>query len=411
MSRIIRRGLSVTVTAIAVVGLVAVTAPAWAAGSWSTPIQLSAPIPPTDVVGGPAIAVNTSGGQVAAWYDQAADGTQFVHVRTSTNGQAWSAVTTLGGGVSPAVTLAPDGRAVAVWEGLPPITGTIRASVRPPGGSWSAAVTLSSDAGQPLVGVDGQGNAIAVWAGSAGIETASLPAGGTWTAVKSLANGGRSPDLAVNASGAVIITWAGTGGTIVTDSGTVLGGFAAPVTIAPAAYRQGNPAVALNNVGQASLVWRGRTTVLAATRSAGGAWSTISQLIANASGSVDTAIDSSGNAVAAFVQYNSATGTFPVYASRHPAGGVWGTATLLSTLNDYAPAPQAAADPAGTIVVAWTDDNSLTLKARTAAPGATFGAVTAVGANYGAFDLAIAPGHAALMWTQGGATVSSEPVT
>jgi hypothetical protein len=29
----------------------------------------------------------------------------------------------------------------------------------------------------------------------------------------------------------------------------------------------------------------------------------------------------------------------------------------------------------------------------------------------GAFDLAIAPGHAALMWTQGGATVSSEPVT
>jgi hypothetical protein len=62
-------------------------------------------------------------------------------------------------------------------------------------------------------------------------------------------------------------------------------------------------------------------------------------------------------------------------------------------------------------VIAWTDDNSLTLKARTAAPGAAFGAVTAVGANYGAFDLAIAPGHAALMWTQGGATVSSEPVT
>jgi hypothetical protein len=62
-------------------------------------------------------------------------------------------------------------------------------------------------------------------------------------------------------------------------------------------------------------------------------------------------------------------------------------------------------------VVAWTDDNSLTLKARTAAPGGAFGAAAAVGVNYGAFDLAIAPGHAALMWTQGGATVSGEPVT
>jgi hypothetical protein len=125
----------------------------------------------------------------------------------------------------------------------------------------------------------------------------------------------------VNASGAVIVAWAGSGGTIVTDSGTVLGGFAAPVTIAPAAYRQGSPAVALNDAGQASLVWRGRTTVLAAMRSAGGTWSTTSQLIANASGSVDTAIDSSGNAVAAFVQYNAAAGTFPVYVSQHPAGG------------------------------------------------------------------------------------------
>ena len=307
--------------------------------------------------------------------------------------------------------LAPDGRAVAVWEGLPPITGTIQASVRPPNGSWSKPVTVSSDAGPPLIGVDGKGNAIAVWAASSGIETASLTAGGSWTAVHNLASGGRSADLAVNASGAVIVAWAGSGGTIVTDSGTVLGGFAAPVTIAPAAYRQGSPSVALNDAGQASLVWRGRTTVLAATRSAGGTWSATSQLIANASGSVDTAIDSSGNAVAAFVQYNAATGTFPVYASQHPPAGAWGTAALLSTPNDYAPAPQAVADPAGTVVVAWTDDNSLTLKARTAAPGGAFGAAAAVGANYGVFDLAIAPGHAALMWTQGGATVSGEPVT
>src|SRR5207249_4383284 len=88
------------------------------AAPWSTPFSLSTPIPPTDVVDGPAAAVNASGAEVAAWYDQAADGTQFVHVRTSTNGTTWSAVTTLGHGVAPSVALAPGGRAVAVWVGL-----------------------------------------------------------------------------------------------------------------------------------------------------------------------------------------------------------------------------------------------------------------------------------------------------
>jgi hypothetical protein len=139
--------------------------------------------------------------------------------------------------------------------------------------------------------------------------------------VHNLASGGRSADLAVNASGAVIVAWAGSGGTIVTDSGTVLGGFATPVTVAPAAYRQGSPAVALNDAGQASLVWRGRTTVLAATRSAGGTWSSTSQLIASASGSVDTAIDSSGNAVAAFVHYNAAAGDLPGVRIAAPGRG------------------------------------------------------------------------------------------
>jgi hypothetical protein len=380
-------------------------------GSWSPPVQLSAPIPPTDVVGDPAVAVNGTGAEVAAWYDQAADGTQLVHVRTSADGRTWSAPTTLGGGVAPAVALAPDGRAVAVWEGLPPVTGTIQASVRAPGGSWSAPVTVGTAGGAPVVGVDGQGDAIAAWADSGGVETAGLPAGGSWTAVRNLATGGKDVHLAVNATGGAIVTWAGPTGAILADSGTVTGGFPAPVTVAAPAYRQGDPAVALNDAGQASLVWRGRTTALAATRTAGGAWSAATQLTANASGSVSTAIDGAGDAVAAFAQYNGATTTFPVYVARRPAGGTWGAATPLSAPADYAPAPQAAADPAGSFVVAWSDDDSLELRAATAAPGAAFGPVTDVAAGSGPFALTAAPGHAALLWIAGGATVSNEPIS
>jgi hypothetical protein len=80
-------------------------------GSWSPPVQLSAPIPPTDVVGDPAVAVNGTGAEVAAWYDQAADGTQLVHIRTSADGRNWSAPTNSG----PFALTAAPGHAALLW--------------------------------------------------------------------------------------------------------------------------------------------------------------------------------------------------------------------------------------------------------------------------------------------------------
>ena len=57
----------------------------------------------------------------------------------------------------------------------------------------------------------------------------------------------------MNAAGLVIITWAEREDAILADSGMVLGGFAAPVTVA-ATYGHGrNPQVAVNNAGQAPL--------------------------------------------------------------------------------------------------------------------------------------------------------------
>jgi len=406
MTRTIRNGFAAFL--IAAVTLMAFVLPAGAAGGWSAPVRLSTPIPPTDVVGGPTIAVTSTGSQAAAWYDQAADGSQFVHVRTSADGRTWSAPTTLGGGVSPAVALAPDGRAVAVWEGLPPISGVMKASVRPPGGTWSTPVTLGTDAGAPQLAIDGAGNAVAVWASNAGVLTASLPAGGSWSPVRTLDPSGRAVRLAVNSGGSAVAAWNGPTGAIFAAAGTTTGGFSAAVTVAPPAYRQGNPAIALNGAGQASLVWRGRTTVLAATRTAGGAWSSVTTLTTGASGSVSTAIDGAGNAVAAFVRVGPGATTFPVYVSRLPAGGPWGSATLISSANDHVGAPQAAAAPAGAFVVAWTDGNGNTLRAATAAPGGSFGSPAAVASAFGSFDLAAAPGHAVLMWTSGGATVSGE---
>ncbi|HEX7843168.1 MAG TPA: hypothetical protein VF469_37110 [Kofleriaceae bacterium] len=388
------------------------------ASPWTAPVSLSVPIPPTDVVENPAVAVNAAGAEVAAWDDQAADGTQFVHVRTSADGVHFSPPTTLGHGVEPAVALAPDGRAVAVWIGLSTsISGTLQASVRPPGRAWSTPVQVSPDAGLPHLGIDGAGNAIAVWASPGGVKTASLPAGGSWSAVRTLATGGSAPDLAVNASGAAVVTWTGTGSSIIADSGTVLRGFMAPVTVAPAQFRQGGSHVALNDAGQAALAWRGRTTDLAATRNPAGTWTAPTTLATNvsgaATGSVDVAIDGAGNAVAVIQRLHTVGSSFtsPLYASRRPAGGAWGPATLLSGINDSTGQPTIVADAAGTFVAAWNVSGNISLVAATSrGGGSTFGAPVAVGSNFGSISLAIAPGRAVLMWTSGGATVSSQPV-
>src|SRR5216683_3344288 len=197
--------------------------------------------------------------QAAGGFRQNADFSITVQACTSVDGQTWSAPVTLAHGVSPAVAIAPDGRAVAVWEGgAGTVQATVQASVRPPGGQWSTVVTLSTDAyGHPVIGIDGSGNAIAAWAGGSGaIDTASLPAGGKWTRVNTLAPTGQAVGLAVNPAGAAIITWAT------------------------------------------------RTANMAATRTAGGTWSTPAQLSAHPDGPVDVAIDGAGDALAVFKQFD-----------------------------------------------------------------------------------------------------------
>lgn len=380
--------------------------------SWTAPIPLSAPIPPTNVVENPAVAVNAAGAEVAAWDDQDASGAQLVRVRSSVDGASFSPQITLDRGVEPAVALAPGGRAVAVWVAA---GGALRASVRSPDGAWSPPAQVSPDSGRPSLGIDAAGDAVAVWAGAAGVETASLPAGGSWSAVRIL-GAGSAPDLAVNASGAAVASWNRPDGAILAASGTVRDGFAPPVTVAAPAYRQGGSRVALDDAGQAVLVWRGRTTDLAATRDPAGTWSAPTLLAGDvagaATGAVDVAIDGAGNAVAVVQRLHmvGATVSAPLYAVRRPAGGSWGPATLLSAIDDTTGQPEIVADATGSFVAAWNVGGSFRLVAATSAPGGSLGAPLTVGLSTGGIGLAIAPGRAALLWISGGATIRSQHV-
>ncbi len=386
----------------------ALAPPAQALTSWSPPVQLPGAC-------GAALAVNAAGAQVAAGYQQNADNSFSVQVCTSADGQNWSAPVTLGQGVSPAVAIAPDGRAVVAWEGASNNVSNVQASVRPPGGQWSPAVTLTSDYGHPVVGMDGSGNAVAAWAALAGpIETASLPAGGTWTAVTTLATRGQAVDLAVNATGSAIITW-GTRTATVAASGTVLGGFAAPVTLGPPPpYPVGHTRVVLNGLGEAAAAWpNGAPADMVATRSPDGTWTPAVKLSTTPDGPIDVAIDGAGNALAIFGQMDvsGSNVTATLYTSKHPAGGTWSTPAVLSVPGDAAASPHVAADAAGTSVVSWLDTTTRTVNVLTSPPGGGFGPATTFTATASG-DLEIAPGHAVLSFGPVAAmSISTEPVS
>ncbi len=363
------------------------------AASWSAPVQLPGSC-------GSSVAVNRAGAMAAGGTFTAANGTMHVQVCTSPDGKTWQAAD-LGqdgnephGGQHPAVTVSPDGHVVAVWGsavGCPAACDYIvQAAVRPPGGSWGAPVTLTTDlyfgGGGIVLGMDGADNAIAAWVGNYADAShyAVLPAGGSWGPVQTLSNGNvqgaaHNLGLAVSPDGSAVVAFAGGGDGIWAASGTVLGGFSAPVHVAAGDYSKDSaPRVALDDAGQASLVWSRTTATEAATRSPGGTWSAPAVLATQPSSSVATAIDGAGNAIAVFGSSYS----------WHLAGGSWGTATPLPAGSSGG---LAVADPAGTFVYADSSGNAFTFGA-----GATsFG--TGSGSRGSLDDLKIVPGHAVML--------------
>jgi hypothetical protein len=388
------RGALVALAGLAVFG-VSPALPALAA-SWSSPVALPGPC-------GSSVAVNQAGAMAAGGTFTASSGTTQAEVCTSTNGTTWQA-TDLGAGGGIVVAVTPAGQTVALWESSSTGSIVLEAAAHPAGGSWGAPVTLSTEVGGGLVlGTDGSGNVIAGWVGSGDTVTdAVLPAGssswGLATALSTENDQGVAHDIsmAVNASGSAIIMFNGGLNNLWAISGTVTGGFSAPVEVASGAgshtyIRSGTSEVALNNAGQASVAWSvldGQTGLL--TRSPSGTWSddVVTTRTAPAV-PVSTAIDGAGNAIAVFGSSYS----------WHLAGGSWQTAAALPSGSSGG---LAVADQAGTFVYASTTGDAFTFSAGAASFGAGSGSLGSLA------DLKIVPGHAVMLAAD---AVSTEPVS
>jgi hypothetical protein len=296
-------------------------------GTWSAPVTLSAA-----GAGSALVAAGPEGNVTAVWLLEREEGWRSV-VQSATRppGGIWSAPVTLSpprkAARSPQIALDPQGGATVVWE--EEFSGATQSATRLPGGIWSAPVTLSATGvrtGWPQVAVDSQGNATAVWAGavfsgdriqSDRIQTATRPAGGSWSAPVSISKPGRR--------------------------------------------HVQDPQIAVSPQGEATAIWQRSNgdylVVQGATSPAGASWSRpvdITTGHGRGGQNLQLVMDSWGNATAIWEGYDTRPGpNFAIQAAKHPPGGAWSRPTDISRWTRSLGEPQIAVDPQGRATAIW----------------------------------------------------------
>jgi hypothetical protein len=239
-------------------------------GQWGLPTKLSEP---GNNAWGPKLAVDPSGRVIATWYRWNEDGDTIVQVTEREPGGAWSEPEDLSSAGARSyfpVVAASAGRAVVAWERDDEV---VEAAIRGAGGTWEAPLEIAEPgSGEPTVGVDAEGNAIAGWSFDSVdgliVEAATLPVGATWTEPVILSEPqlveAAEPQVAVDPSGramAVWRAWNGTAPVVEAASGEVEGAWGDPATISPPGAWSRNAKVAMDSAGNAAAVWRAGTSL------------------------------------------------------------------------------------------------------------------------------------------------------
>jgi PKD domain len=275
----------------------------------------------------------------------------------------------------PDLALDAAGDAVAIWNrrnGAGELV--IEAASRPAGGAWSTPTALSAPgagAFQPQIAVNGAGDAVAVWVGTAGgIEAAARPANGTWSTQSTRLSppGGLAvePQLALNAAGDAVAVWTQvTGGNRTAEAAVRPAGgdwSTQAIQISPTGKQASEARVGLDARGEAVAIWRSdsagaRPAIETASRPVGGAWSTpptgLSDPAFIANDQPQLAVNPAGEAVAVWRVTKVGNRTFLEFAGRLP-GRAW---VPLGPADDIGSSPQIAINPKGDAVAVWTGND------------------------------------------------------
>lgn len=269
----------------------------------------------------------------------------------------------------PHVVIDSNGNATAAWIE----NSTIKASSLLLGGSWSQPVTLSNElnvSSSLKLGVDSSGNVTALWIENTQIESATHPFGGSWSLETAPISdtGASNPSLAVDASGNAVAVWVRNG--VIQSSTRVSGGWQSFTSLSAA--NSNNPYVAISNAGTAIALWHSvvagsDTIVTDILNISKNTWGPTKNVF-NATPAFlhnypVVAMDDSGNAAVAWFRYNLVNGksyqNVQVLASSLTVNAsAWAIPTILSNSGIRNPANltiKLGFDTSGDALAVWTN--------------------------------------------------------
>lgn len=333
----------------------------------------------------PDIAVDRNGNAVVVWRQD--DGSvSSIYANLYVAGTGWGTPELIetnndGSAYSPRIAFDADGNAIAVWQQSDSIRPNIWVNRYVTGSGWGTAELIESDntgsAFGPLVVVDDSGNAIAVWYQFDGsyysIWSNHYEAGtgwGTADVIESDDTGNAyNPRIALDGDGNALAVWRHNDGSrfnIVANRYVVGAGWGTAELIeSDNSGTASSPDIATDSSGNALAVWmQDDGTVAGGTHYnvwsnryvVGAGWGT-PELIE----SVDTidatypriAFDDSDNALAVWIQWDETADLQSLWANRYVAGSGWGSAEEVDSSADYGYSQQLAFDGDGNALVVW----------------------------------------------------------
>ena len=296
--------------------------------------------------------------------------------------------------------------------------------------SWKTPVLLetdnSGDVADPVLAMNGSGNAVAIWPQSNGVTThlyaKNYIAGTGWAVTNTLIEtestySAFSQDLAMNANGCAVAIWLqadGTRNNLWTNRAVTGTTWSAPALLESSTEAINGypwPQVAINNSGNAIAIWiqsDGITNNIYANRYISGTGWAGAELVENddAEWSMNyapqVALDNSGNATAVWVQND---GTWDnIYANRYISGTGWAGRQLLEATGGNAGSPQIAIDNLGNAMAVWSQDPSPSIYANRYVSGTGWAGAVEIDTGVGASVPQVAmnnSGNAVAVWNQG----------
>lgn len=343
-------------------------------GSWTAPVDVS---DPSDGLANHELAVDYSGNAYSLW-NPTVSGGMFILGASRPQGSFWSSSTILSYSASdssPRIAARYYGTAVAAWTGLSGSNQVIQ-SANFANSAWALPSAIISDptmnSDHAAIGIDYNGNAIAVWESNDGTSTsiqAAIGVNGVWSQPYQLSYAGicaLQPQIAVNDNGDAVAVWKQwNGDNWVIQASRLMNEswWSLPVELSYPGQDADSPQVGIDSSGRAGVVWQrydGANFAVQASASVDGNW--IPPLTISAAGedaqSPQIAVNGSGQMIAVWSRFDgsneiaeAATATLSNAAS-NPSNYRSAPSDLSATGSDALGA-KVTLDSSGNSVAAW----------------------------------------------------------